>query len=92
MNDYICINKVLLKDKRLASGELTFLIRLIDITDKEGRISITISEIMDRFEMTNRAQIVKYINGLVEYGYIERVEVPKNAPTIYKVKREIFYK
>ncbi len=92
MNDYICINRLLLEDESLASGELVFLIKLIDIADKNGQVSITISDMMERFGMTNRAQIVKYINALVKQGYVERLEVPKNAPTVYKIARELFYK
>lgn len=92
MSDYICINRSLLEDKRLASGEVVFLIRLIDIADKDGNLTISISEILECFGMTNRAQIVKYIAHLVEYGYVERLEVSNNAPTVYKINRKIFYK
>lgn len=92
MTDFICINSNLLEDKRLASVELIFLIKLINIADKEGVFAITLTDLMDRFSMKNRAQLVKYINNLVEYGYLERLEVPKNAPTVYKIAREIFYK
>lgn len=92
MNDYICINKILLEDNRLASVELIFLIKLIGIADKDGKVVITITELIEQTGVKNRAQIVKYINELVEYGYIEKLEVPKNAPTVYKIARELFVK
>lgn len=92
MSNSIAIKEDLLLDEKLKSQELCLFLQLIRLCDKEtGIINISASELMEESRMTNKGRMLKYINNLVEYGYIDRLE-NINKKSTYRVSKEHFFK
>lgn len=92
MSNSIAIKEDLLLDERLKSQELSLFLQLIRLCDKEtGIITISAAELMRESRMTNKGRMLKYINNLIEYGYIDKLE-NINKKSTYRVHREHFFK
>lgn len=92
MSNSIAIKEDLLLDEKLKSQELCLLLQLIRLCDKAtGIITISAADLMKESRMTNKGRMLKYINNLIEYGYIDRLE-NINKKSTYRVRREHFFK
>ncbi len=92
MSDSIAIKESLLLDENLKSQELCLFLQLIRLCDKQtGIITISAADLMKESRMTNKGRMLKYINKLIEYKYIDRLE-NVNKKSSYRVHREYFFK
>lgn len=91
----ICINEMLLEDDSLKAQHIHTLLQLMKIANKEApNIFIAVfslKELMELVKCNNKETVLKYLNTLVECGYIEKLE-PTNRKSTYKLNSEVLYK
>lgn len=91
----ICINEMLLEDDSLKAQHIHTLLQLMKISDKESPNTyiavFSLKELMELVKCNNKETVLKYLNTLVESGYIEKLE-PTNRKSTYKLNSEVLYK
>lgn len=91
----ICINEMILEDDSLKAQHIHTLLQLMKISVKESPNTyiavFSLKELMELVKCNNKETVLKYLNALVEGGYIEKLE-PTNRKSTYKINGEKLYK
>lgn len=86
----ICLNEIILTDDKIKAQHLYTFLQLINISE-DGIVTISMRDLMSLVKCKDKETVLKYIDILIEAGYIEKLN-PINRKSTYKLNRQYYYK
>ena len=85
----ICINNIILNDDKIKAQHLYTFLQLVNIADDEGIVIFTLKDLMQMVKCKDKETVIKYLNVLVENGYMDKLE-PTNRKSTYKLNKKYY--